>query len=955
MPQRVEQFVKQLEENGILASETLKDFVPPAAAPKDAEELAKELIRKKKLTKFQAEEVYRGKGKSLVLGNYLLMDRIGQGGMGAVFKAQHRKMKRLVAIKMLPPAMMKDAAAAARFQREVEAAAKLRHTNIVAADDADEANGQHFLVMECVEGIDLAALVQKNGPVSVAHAVNYILQAACGLEFAHAKGVVHRDIKPANLLLGKDGVLKILDMGLARIEGDAAGQAELTGTGAIMGTIDYMAPEQAKSTKHADARADIYSLGCSLYYLLTGKATYEGDTLMAKLLAHQSQPIPSLRAARPDVSEQLDAVFQRMVAKQVDERYQTASEVIADLERLLKDQPTASPQQPAVGSSSRSGLTSFLKKDLSTRPVSATHPVTHPAAVSANADRPPNNKKRIQVAGGVLAALALMAVLVIAFSGKKRQTSELVQTETNVDGPNSTKPASVPVHFVPLFNGQDLSGWEVTRDDHRSWRVENGEIAVSCADVQSASVLYTENRYANYRLRLEYKVDPGARCKFVPRFSQAEADDGNQAGMTLLDDEFFASERGAPLRGPRRTGYFCVTRGTKNNVRADEVGDVNPAGSWNVVEVEVAAQWFSCTLNGKTILRAHLDELAARENAQPGLRQTRAPIGLEGWTGTVRFRNIAIAELPATPPQQLGDVAGSFTSLFNGSDLTGWKAVDIGKQGLNTRWRVSSGAISCGAPAAENHPPLFLVSEREFGNYMLRFEFRKTRTPATAKFVYRAVGARSAIVLLDDAQPEGTACGTITYASGKIQYPLDFVPLKGLDEWNQVEVEVGNGMLRLVVNGVEVQRASTHTGEKSEAEEASRPKPARVGFVVMNGRMEFRTIEVLGPGADPVGTWKCEYEIGGQKRTSILTIKKDGDKLTGTMSWPDQNETNLKDLKLAVGILTFSAVRKIADNETTVEYQLTVDGDKLKGKASTEIDGQNQKFDINGQREKKDK
>ena len=383
-----EQFREQLIASGLLPPDDVASILsslPSDKLPKDGEQLARELVRQKKLTKYQAEQIYSGKGKTLVLGNYVVLDKLGQGGMGVVLKAEHKRLKRLVALKVMSANIVKTPDALKRFHREVEAAAKLRHNNVVATDDADEAKGTHFLVMEYVEGSDLSVLVKKKGPLSVSQAVQCIVQAARGLEFAHSQGVVHRDIKPANLLLDSKGTVKILDMGLARIEGDTGSQGELTSTGAVMGTVDYMAPEQALSTKHADARSDIYSLGISLWYLLTGKCAYDGDTLMSKLLAHRDAPIPSLCRADPDIPASVDSVFRKMVAKQSNDRYQSMTEVIRDLEGC---QSGSSPRISGAAPSSHGdpSLQSFLSNLGASSSNVPTQLVTAPAAgVKVNA------------------------------------------------------------------------------------------------------------------------------------------------------------------------------------------------------------------------------------------------------------------------------------------------------------------------------------------------------------------------------------------------------------------------------------------------------------------------------------------------------------------------------------------------------------------------------------------
>jgi WD40 repeat protein/serine/threonine protein kinase len=268
-----------------------------------------------------------------LLGEYQLLEKLGQGGMGAVYKARHTKLKRVVAIKVLPKDKIPDQRAVTRFEREMEAVGQLDHPNIVRAHDAREIDGVHFLVMEYVEGQDLSTVVQR-GPLAIADACEMIRQAAVGLQYAHENGLVHRDIKPSNLMLTAEGRVKILDLGLALLSSPENSGEELTSEGQPMGTADYMAPEQTTDSHSVDIRADIYSLGCTLYKLLAGRAPFHGakyKTVVQKMMAHLTETPPRVETLRSDVPAELAAIVHRMIAKKPEERFATPGEVAAAL------------------------------------------------------------------------------------------------------------------------------------------------------------------------------------------------------------------------------------------------------------------------------------------------------------------------------------------------------------------------------------------------------------------------------------------------------------------------------------------------------------------------------------------------------------------------------------------------------------------------------------------------
>jgi eukaryotic-like serine/threonine-protein kinase len=354
--------------------------------------LARQAVQTRALTLWQAQQLMAGRTSGFKVDRYVLLDLIGQGGMGRVYLAQDTRLNRKVALKILSPERVNNPRAIARFQREARVGAQLQHENLVRIYDFGESSGRFYLVMEYIEGKTIGTLITDQGAIPAANAVRLVRQVAMGLEHAHRKGLIHRDVNPYNILVTRDGTAKLADLGLAI---DLAEEDRVTRDGATVGTFDYVAPEQARQSHSADIRSDIYSLGCSLYHMCTGQVPFPTPSLPEKLFAHQAMEPTPLEKLVPDLPQGLAEIVQRMMHKSPDERYSTPLQVAQALEPFADDYSSAAGRddaqllKPAAASASQS-LRLIEAKAVSLAPDRSSGPASLAVAQSVALKTPPD-------------------------------------------------------------------------------------------------------------------------------------------------------------------------------------------------------------------------------------------------------------------------------------------------------------------------------------------------------------------------------------------------------------------------------------------------------------------------------------------------------------------------------------------------------------------------------------
>ncbi|MBI3821925.1 MAG: serine/threonine protein kinase [Planctomycetes bacterium] len=418
-------FLQNLRISKLLTNQQFRLVIDKLGHLQDTREIAKALASWKLVTKFQAKMLLMGRNTGFFLGPYRILDQLGQGGMGRVYKAMHQTMNRLVALKVLAPQLVTTERARELFLREVQAAAQLSHPNIVMAFDANENEGRHYLAMEYVAGPNLERYVKKQGPLSIGLACEIVFQVANGLQHAHDKGMVHRDIKPANILLhqepGSDRIqVKILDFGLARLQQTEKQGAKtiIARDNTVMGTPDFLSPEQSKNLHETDIRSDLYSLGCTFYYLLTGQVPYPGGNTVDKVIRHNTDQAPAIEELCPTVPKAVAAIVRKLMAKKPADRFRTPDELMDALAPhaapSVADWPLAAPATGERTSQEEIALAEEIQVDTEPRAQGSTEISDHDSILEwADATR-----KQRQVRRRIISvAVVLLGILALAVAG----------------------------------------------------------------------------------------------------------------------------------------------------------------------------------------------------------------------------------------------------------------------------------------------------------------------------------------------------------------------------------------------------------------------------------------------------------------------------------------------------------------------------------------------------------
>ncbi len=347
---QADQFLRNVLRSGLLSREELQSSLRnvPREQRDDAEALAEQLQRLGKLTRFQATKLLRGVSKGLVLGPFRILAPLGKGGMGTVFLARDQRSDQLVALKVLPPRVAREEERhLARFQREMEMSRKVAHPHLAWTYEVGEFHGVHYIAMEYIPGRTLSRLVTEEGPLHWKRAARLMAEVAAGLEHAHNQGLIHRDLKPSNIQITPRDHAKVLDLGLALIHGEEGGDALVVGgQGYIVGSMDYIAPEQTLDAAAVDRRSDLYSLGCTLYFALTGRPPFPGGTSKEKIYRHRDEVPPPLAELVPNLPPGFVALVERLMRKEPTARPESAAEVEEELQSWASDEATQPLDRP---------------------------------------------------------------------------------------------------------------------------------------------------------------------------------------------------------------------------------------------------------------------------------------------------------------------------------------------------------------------------------------------------------------------------------------------------------------------------------------------------------------------------------------------------------------------------------------------------------------------------------